>query len=457
MDESDERTPVEVEVAAGAGGERARRRNRLVTGVAAAMLVAGSGGLGFGLGRSLSDSDDAPPADAPVAAATTTAPAETLPPAPTVAVTSAAPTTGTVPDDTGGSVSAAEVVPGAPYPGAEAFDLVWEGTSTAGDRLRLQIGPEFEMGDPEGPGGWQPAAFCFGSAQMRLTIDGPDVVDVAIGSWFTEMYGDAEVAFVGDVGVADGRPMRAVVVQATDTVAEVRATWSDGVTLAAPVERGAAVLVGETGGAWGETLTVTIVFADGTTQVIEGGYVDRDDDPAWRAACYPPPPALPAPGEQPADPAGARTAIEERFALLWDQSIDRADKPPLLDDDTGVDAAAEAVRAGGLADTARTAVFTIEELVFTAPDRAWFRYSIDTDVTYFGDRYGVARLSDGGWIFPRALMCQDLALAGGMCDPPFQQIVPPSWYEVNGSLCTYDETGMAEECTGYDASAIASW
>lgn len=39
---------------------------------------------------------------------------------------------------------------------------------------------------------------------------------------------------------------------------------------------------------------------------------------------------------------------------------------------------------GGLAETARGAVATLEELVFTSPTEAWFRYGIDTSSGFFG-------------------------------------------------------------------------
>jgi hypothetical protein len=73
-----------------------------------------------------------------------------------------------------------------------------------------------------------------------------------------------------------------------------------------------------------------------------------------------------------------------------------------------------------------SAVTTIEELVFTSPEEAWFRYSIDTSNGMFGPRYGTAHLIDGSWRFARAVVCQDLALAGAMCEPPVEPIMPPS-------------------------------
>lgn len=454
--------PVEIAVEHEGPPVAAARRHRAVTGVVAAMLVAGSGGLGFGLGRSVSGDDAAPAADPPTTAAGTLAPAATEAPdtAPPTAppLTSAEGSEESAPATTAATIGVvtASIVPG-PYPGAEPLELVWEGTTDDGTRIRLLLGSSF--GDPgeSGPGGWQPAAFCYGTGQMRLTVDGPDVVDVMYGTWFDELYGRTETAFFGDLGLADGHPVRIAVAQVADDVVAVSVEYDDGSSASAPVEAGAAVLVSDGTGLWPATFTYELTSADGSTETVPGGFQAHDADPVWREACVPPPPALPEAGEQPADPAAERAAIEERFALLWDRSIDSADKPSLLDDDTGVDEALDALAEGAYAQTAATAVLEIDELVFTAPDRAWFRYSIDTDVSFFADRYGVAKLTGDGWIFPRAVVCQDLSLAGVNCEPASEAIYPPAWYEQFGEQCTYDETGMAGACFGYEESAIADW
>ena len=70
-----------------------------------------------------------------------------------------------------------------------------------------------------------------------------------------------------------------------------------------------------------------------------------------------------------------------------------------------------------IADSAESATQTIEELVFTSRTDAWFRYGIDRINGYFSPRYGTATLVDEVWVFPRAVVCQDLGLAGGGCEP----------------------------------------
>ena len=119
--------------------------------------------------------------------------------------------------------------------------------------------------------------------------------------------------------------------------------------------------------------------------------------------------------------------IFQRLALLVDQLTPAGEKPAdLLDDNTGVQAAVDQVNTGPYRGTATTAAYTIDELVFTAPDEAWFRYTITTDASVFADRFGKAVFNGEVWQITRDTICQDLALAEGICDPPAQPVVLPS-------------------------------
>jgi hypothetical protein len=432
-------------------------RSRAVSRVAAAMLIAGAGGIGFGLGRAASPSDDSV-ADAPEPTPTTEAAVPAITTAPE-------PTTSSAPADTG-DVDSSNAVPTTVAVGSDSdaapegaeHQLVWEQTTEDGVRVRVLLGPGLPTSMPGDYGvpGWAPAPFCWGTREMRVTVDGPDVVDVSYGQWFDEIYGGIAIPLLADVGWADGRPLRVVVVQLDGEVDEVAIRWDDGVTARSDVVDGLAVLLAPGTESWSHPYELDVAGPAGTSTVSQAD-LDRSADPAWREACNPPPPSLPDPGEQPADPDAERAAITERFAILWDQDTPPEDKPEVLDDRTGVDDAVAAVYEGGFAATARTAVHRIDEIVFTAPTTAWFRYGIDTDTGYFGDRYGVATLTADGWIFPRALICQDLALAGGQCEPIAETIYPPSWYEQFGEQCVYDAESPDGRCFGFDASEIAAW
>ena len=69
----------------------------------------------------------------------------------------------------------------------------------------------------------------------------------------------------------------------------------------------------------------------------------------------------------------------------------------------------------------------VEELVFTSPTEAWFRYRIETINGLFGERYGIAVFVDDVWKITRETICQDLALAGGSCGDDVRTIRPPGF------------------------------
>ena len=164
----------------------------------------------------------------------------------------------------------------------------------------------------------------------------------------------------------------------------------------------------------------------------------------YQQECTPgPPPARPLPpaGEQPVD----RVAAEVRIREVFDEARDRTvalsqETPPTVDDITGIEDAVAEVDAGQFAEAAATAEHMIDELVFTAPDEAWFRYTISTTAGEFGGRFGIARFDGSIWQITRDTVCQDLELAGGSCVPASTRIEPPEpdgWSEV---LREYERT-----------------
>ena len=441
------------EIELGAG--RLRSRRRLATGVVAAMLVAGAGGAGFGLGRSLGD-DGGQLAAGEVATSTPTTSRSTGTGAPAAVPLPTVPTVRATADSNENAAStrldvAADYAYDEGYGGyyvQEPMTLVYERTLDDGLRIRVQRGQSW-LGEPEYGSGWKPAPYCWATTESRLTIDGPDIVDVSGYGWYEELFKGLAVSPI-DAGQADGHPVRLLQVQAAADVTEVAVTWADGGHDRTAVVNGVAVLMADGVGAYHE-FSLEVVDASGVRTLTDRD-LDYYSDPDYRAGCEEPPPALPPAGEQPADPAAAEAALRERFQTLWDRTIDEDAKPDdLLDDWTGIDEALTQVFEGGFAESAESAEHTIEELVFTGPTEAWFRYGIDTITGYFGQRYGYATLTDGLWVFPRALVCQDLGLAGGNCEPWVESIFPPSWYERYGDPyvdCWIDDNGE-EVCQNY--------
>lgn len=189
-----------------------------------------------------------------------------------------------------------------------------------------------------------------------------------------------------------------------------------------------------------EDLRVVVIDSAGQPSAATPlSYVDLVEVPGCDPGEQPVQP-LPAAGDQPADPAAAEAQIRERHALLVDRSVAGSDKPAdLLDDNTGVQDATARVDTGQYRDAAASAVYAIDELVFTQPDEAWFRYNIDTSNGLFANRFGRATYNGTVWQITRATICQDLNLAAAPCRPePGSVMLPPdpvwdatiqNWYE----------------------------
>ncbi len=141
-----------------------------------------------------------------------------------------------------------------------------------------------------------------------------------------------------------------------------------------------------------QDVVFTLTRADGSTsehRLADSAMAFNNGE--YYHACNPPPPALPAAGEQPADPDAAESAIRDSWRSVHDFAGDVAQRLRYLDDDTGVADAWKALNEGEYAEAAKSSTIDIAELVFTSPTDAWFRYDVVTPITNFYDRYGQAR------------------------------------------------------------------
>ncbi len=427
----------------GRGADRGTRR-RVVAAVAAAMLIAAAGGVGYGIGRGIDR--DASTHDADDRAAAESAGADETPPPTTIQVPpDTLPATSEEVADTmaegdagmGASISSSGGVGYAAF-GSQPMESLFERTTESGFAMRVRLGQIWEIGaqDDWGAGDWRPAPWCYESGQLRVSMAGNGIVDVGGVPWYAEPFKGRAVSWLS-LGGNDGSPQWVIVAQVPADATNVRVTFADGSTDAVVPQGGIVVLTapGEvatsvTEGGYTYYMDPTPAFeltveggADPTT--IDSAGVGTWDDPEFRESCTPPPPALPDAGEQPADPAAAEAEVRAAMSTLYGVIGREADGSDLIDDPTGVAEAREQVQAGGYADDAASATATIDELVFTAPDEAWFRYSIDTDGNDFDNRYGIAVLVDGVWKITRSTICQDLSLAGGDCGGRWDPIYPP--------------------------------
>ena len=427
-----------------------RPPRRAVAILGASMLVAAAGGVGFGLGMSAGSDDST------IAPTDTTLTTET----PDAAVADTVAPPGTSADD-GGAVEREEAIEsvepatvsdiassgseGWTVFGNEPSELLAERVTSTGITLRAHLGQlwdtsEFSSEDFGGPDGWQPPGWCFESGQVRIAMSGAatgtPVIDVGSVSWWSEPF-DGRAVSPLVMGNADDNPHRVVFVQAPPDVTAVTVTFGDGATDSVAPSNGVALLVvpgaplavvHEDGGdyTWTEwTWEFDVTFEEeGSEPTTIAGAANVWNDPDFAASCSPPPPALPEPGEQPADPDADEQTVVELMTAIYAES-DSELNAERIDDPTGIAEAREQVRDGGFADAADSASAIVEELVFTSPTEAWFRYRIETTTGTFGQRFGIARNIDGTWKITRDTICQDLSLAGGDCGDS-RIVTPPS-------------------------------
>lgn len=275
--------------------------------------------------------------------------------------------------------------------------------------------------DTVGNVGWQPAAWCNAVGGLRITMSFKEAIGVSNGQRYLEPRAGGVSVSLYSSGHAEGVPFRVLAMQVRPDVTLVTTTWADGMSDGgAPVNGWVAVA---SPGAANVAFDVTLESANGT-DVIPFDDMPRDGDVEWQKGCNPPPPELPPAGEQPDDRDAAEQEVRAVFDLLWDRDIP-LDEKVVLDDDTGVAEAIDQVDNGGFGEAAETAVHTMTELVFTSPTEAWFMYDLETSVTNFPNRFGIAYRIDGVWVISRAVICQDLSLGGGQCFPFVDQIYPP--------------------------------
>lgn len=126
---------------------------------------------------------------------------------------------------------------------------------------------------------------------------------------------------------------------------------------------------------------------------------------------------LPAPGEQPADPAAARAEVERALQDLFRAPIEEGlEFFDLIDDASGIDlSVAEQIEEGSsVAEVLSESEVTVVDLVFVSPVEAFFYYDIVGPATNL-DRFGRARFVDGRWKITRGTFCQEVMAWGVFC------------------------------------------
>ena len=361
-------------------GDRQRRRTRALGATLAVALVAGPV-LGFALARSTEPDRD------------------------TVSATGGDLASGGA--GGGGSVEGGEVIGAYVDYLGPALELVGERTTAEGIRLVTRVGTPYE-GSAEDP--------CLPDAIVRVGVTDGDLVGVAT------IESRPTTALFAPTGGAEGRPLWVLVVRTSG--GEVTARFPNGTTdtTAAGLD-GIAVLAAYAG----DGRAAYDLMAD-QIEVEEDGKEVRIARAAALAVvpkCVEPTPpdlatTMPAPGEPPADEEAARAAVEELVLTAMHGAPDEGGKA-LRERPNVWWEAQQRFREEhpDYYEWSLEVYSVLHEVVFTAPDRATFRYSLVSDnpsIPAPGERIGEAVLLDGSWKISIETACGNLSLAAVQCD-----------------------------------------
>lgn len=289
--------------------------------------------------------------------------------------------------------------------------LTWIGSAALGDLdVRLLLA---EYGPPDdGNPFWDAPPGCSATGAWSIQVSTARFVSVLSA----ERLGmpDRPDGTVQLVGVAEGDP-RWVAIAAVDP-ASATFTMPDGTIVPATDVGGMAVASAPAPG-WAEAaqhetgFRATLDAAGRTSEILTWWY---PDETFHTENCQPPPPTLPEPGEQPADPAGAREEVHGALTTVFGNPDPDA-KAAVVEHPDVVLPAMEAV-AVNYPDISAEA--ELVELVFTAPGTAFFRFHLDADIAMFQDQIGEARLVGGRWVITTETICTQLRRGGATCEAP---------------------------------------
>ncbi len=205
--------------------------------------------------------------------------------------------------------------------------------------------------------------------------------------------------------------MSASIVQVSDRVAEVTATFDDGSTDSATPQGGWAMLAHRTGST--ATPAITATLADGSTVSF-----DWHAPLGTSAECLPPAPTLPAAGDtQPADPDAAKAAVTQAYQDSFSHDVSKEVQAAAVEDPAEVAAAKQAMQDGPYSDVRSTINVSVGDIVFTSDTEAYLFFTLSYGGTTpgLGQQIGQAKLIDGHWVVAKDTMCNLLSMAGAPC------------------------------------------
>ena len=319
--------------------------------------------------------------------------------------------------------------------GMPEYELVAERVTDSGITIRALRGESWLLGRDDRsptPTGGVPHAWCYGDAELRIGLSGPGLIDVTSATWYSELHTQVAVSAT-HAGWADGQPIgghrragrRRRHRRRRDVGRRVRPRRADR-------RRGRSAVAGH--------------------RPVRRRLHGRDH----RRVGHPHPDRLRAEPDR-TRPSGARRANRRRRHCPKPASSRPTRRPPRPrcatssrrcsarrprsrssppDCSTTTPASPPQSRWRGTATTPtrwRRRSTRSRTSCSPAPPRPGSGTRSTPATSYFSQRYGTAHLIDGSWRISRAVICQDLALAGAPCEPDPGPIYPESWYDMYGS------------------------
>jgi hypothetical protein len=261
-----------------------------------------------------------------------------------------------------------------------------------------------------------------------ITVDGVVRVGIVDGDLIDVRYADTAPGGASFViaGTADDRPIWVVVVRGFELV---EATFPNGAVDAVEATDGLAVLA-----AYADPDQSPDELMDDVIQLQGSPMVDMADsrraaiddgsggcsEPGTVTTLPPEQPAMPEPGEPPADEEAARAAVEDLWLAAYDGAAEPSQANLRERPEVWLDAQARfRQERPDYAAMAPEVYAVVHDIVFTAPDRASVRFSLLSDnpsIPAPGERIGEAVLIDGAWKVSIETSCGLIALAGVECN-----------------------------------------
>ncbi len=258
---------------------------------------------------------------------------------------------------------------------------------------------------------WCPPPECVSSDQFLGELSNDAAVGQT-GAGPMPLHAPAELRSQLFFGEPEGAQVTGWVIEANDTITNVRATWPDGFVDEMAPQQGWA-MVAHTGSDVPSTVVATA--SDGSTTALE-------QIPPYPAECTPPPPpppSLPSPGsEQPDDVQAAKDGVTQVYETVYTHGFESPGDGTYVEDGTYLATLGAQVKQN-YPEATDTITVEVGDIVFLSKTEAALYFELKySGGALFGKQIGYAKLIDGSWKIARDTMCMVYSWGGVQCDPP---------------------------------------